>query len=148
MDEGRVGVGSTHHFAFAIETAEELAAWRDYLRGHGVECSEVFDRGGFRSIYFRDPDGHILEIATRGLRARPAGSRRPAPAASLAAGPVLVRARHPRAWRLRSVALGRAVRAPCTAEHVAERMTLALRHRARPSCLGHRHPARKLRHRV
>jgi catechol 2,3-dioxygenase-like lactoylglutathione lyase family enzyme len=31
-----------------------------------VECSEVFDRGGFRSIYFRDPDGHILEIATRG----------------------------------------------------------------------------------
>jgi hypothetical protein len=26
----------------------------------------VFDRGGFRSIYLRDPDGHILEIATRG----------------------------------------------------------------------------------
>ena len=66
MDEGKVGVGSTHHFAFVIETADELAAWRDYLRGHGVECSEVFDRGGFRSIYFRDPDGHILEIATRG----------------------------------------------------------------------------------
>ena len=66
MDDGRVGVGTTHHFAFVIETADELAAWRDYLRGNGVECSEVFDRGGFRSIYFRDPDGHILEIATRG----------------------------------------------------------------------------------
>jgi catechol 2,3-dioxygenase-like lactoylglutathione lyase family enzyme len=24
----------------------------------------VFDRGGLRSIYLRDPDGHILEIAT------------------------------------------------------------------------------------
>ena len=66
MDEGKAGVGTTHHFAFTIETADELTAWRDYLRGHGVECSEVFDRGGFRSIYFRDPDGHILEIATRG----------------------------------------------------------------------------------
>jgi len=26
----------------------------------------VFDRGSFRSIYLRDPDGHIVEIATRG----------------------------------------------------------------------------------
>ena len=26
----------------------------------------MFDRGSFRSIYLRDPDGHILEIATRG----------------------------------------------------------------------------------
>ena len=33
---------------------------------HGVESTDVFDRGGFRSIYLRDPDGHILEIATRG----------------------------------------------------------------------------------
>ena len=33
------------------------------LRGHGVECTDVFDRGSFRSIYIRDPDGHIVEIA-------------------------------------------------------------------------------------
>jgi glyoxalase family protein len=26
----------------------------------------VFDRGAFRSIYVRDPDGHIVEIATSG----------------------------------------------------------------------------------
>jgi len=38
----------------------------DYLRGQGVECSDVFDRGAFRSIYIRDPDRHIVEIATRG----------------------------------------------------------------------------------
>jgi glyoxylase I family protein len=66
MPEGIVGIGSTHHFALAVESAEELEAWRDYLRGHGVECTDVFDRGGaFRSIYVRDPDGHIVEIATR-----------------------------------------------------------------------------------
>jgi glyoxylase I family protein len=66
MPEGVVGTGSTHHFAFVVESAEELDAWRDYLRGRGVECTDVFDRGALRSVYVRDPDGHIVEIATRG----------------------------------------------------------------------------------
>lgn len=65
MDEGRQGRGATHHFAFAVESAEELDAWRDYLRSRHVPASEVFERGRFRSIYLRDPDGHLLEIATR-----------------------------------------------------------------------------------
>jgi catechol 2,3-dioxygenase-like lactoylglutathione lyase family enzyme len=64
MEPGRVGIGSTHHFAFAIGSDDELEAWRDYLREHGVECTDVFDRGSFRSVYLRDPDGHIVEIAT------------------------------------------------------------------------------------
>jgi glyoxylase I family protein len=66
LPKGVVGVGSTHHFAFVVESAEEQEAWRDYLRGQGVECTDVFDRGAFRSIYIRDPDGHIVEIATSG----------------------------------------------------------------------------------
>jgi catechol 2,3-dioxygenase-like lactoylglutathione lyase family enzyme len=66
MPQGQVGVGSTHHFAFVVDTADEQEAWRDYLREHGVSCTDVFDRGGFASIYLRDPDGHIVEIATRG----------------------------------------------------------------------------------
>jgi catechol 2,3-dioxygenase-like lactoylglutathione lyase family enzyme len=53
-----------HHFAFQVASADEQVAWRDYLRERGVPCSEVFERGGFRSIYFRDPDGNLLEIAT------------------------------------------------------------------------------------
>jgi glyoxylase I family protein len=60
-----VGVGSTHHFAFAVDSHEEQLAWVDYLRGQGLDCTDVFDRGAFRSIYVRDPDGHIVEIATR-----------------------------------------------------------------------------------
>lgn len=63
---GVVGTGSTHHFALAVETPGEQEAWRDYLRGQGVDCTEVLDRGAFRSIYVRDPDGHIVELATRG----------------------------------------------------------------------------------
>jgi catechol 2,3-dioxygenase-like lactoylglutathione lyase family enzyme len=67
MQAGTAGTGSTHHYALGVESAEELDAWRDYLRGQGVETTDVFDRGGFRSIYLRDPDGHIVEIATRPL---------------------------------------------------------------------------------
>jgi glyoxalase family protein len=66
LQPGVVGIGSTHHFALTVDSAEEQEAWRDYLRDHGVECSEVLDRGAFTSIYVRDPDGHIVEIATRG----------------------------------------------------------------------------------
>jgi glyoxylase I family protein len=66
LPAGVVGVGSTHHFALTVESPDEQVAWRDYLRDHGVDCTDVFDRGSFRSIYVRDPDGHIVEIATRG----------------------------------------------------------------------------------
>jgi len=62
---GRVGAGATHHFALAVDSAPELAAWRDYLRDRGVPCTEIFERGGMSSIYLRDPDEHIVEIASR-----------------------------------------------------------------------------------
>ena len=64
LDEGSVGRGSTHHFALAVESDEELAAWRDYLVSRGIATTEVMDRTYFKSIYLRDPDGHIVEIAT------------------------------------------------------------------------------------
>ena len=64
LEEGAVGTGSTHHFALAVESEEELRAWRDYLTAQGVSCTEVLDREFFKSIYLRDPDGHIVELAT------------------------------------------------------------------------------------
>ena len=66
LPRGSVGTGTVQHFAFAVESPEEQLAWRDYLRDRGVQCTDVFERGGFRSIYVRDPDEHIVEIATRG----------------------------------------------------------------------------------
>ena len=66
LDEGVVGRGSTHHFALVVESEEELLAWRDYLQGQGVPCTEVLDRVYFKSLYLRDPDGHIVELATAG----------------------------------------------------------------------------------
>jgi catechol 2,3-dioxygenase-like lactoylglutathione lyase family enzyme len=55
------------HVAFAIGK-DELSHWEDHLRHHGIEIEGRTDwpRGG-HSIYFRDPDGHLLELATPGL---------------------------------------------------------------------------------
>jgi len=55
------------HLAFAI-SAGELASWRERLQANGVsiEGEMKWPRGG-TSIYFRDPDGHLLELATPGL---------------------------------------------------------------------------------
>ena len=65
LDPGKVGTGSTHHLALAVESEEELQAWRGYLASRGVSCTEVLDRTYFKSLYLRDPDGHIIELATR-----------------------------------------------------------------------------------
>ena len=55
------------HMGFAI-AAEELAAWEERLRERGIaiESRTTWSRGGI-SLYFRDPDGHLLELATPGL---------------------------------------------------------------------------------
>ena len=66
LDEGVGGPGSTHHFALGVGSEEELGAWHDYLTGRGVPCTEVMDREYFKSLYVRDPDGHIVELATEG----------------------------------------------------------------------------------
>ncbi len=54
------------HFAFSIPESE-LAAWEQRLGENGVaiESRVTWPRGG-RSIYFRDPDGHLVELITPG----------------------------------------------------------------------------------
>ena len=55
------------HVAFAI-ARDELTAWEETLAAHAVaiEGRTEWPRGG-TSVYFRDPDGHLLELATPGL---------------------------------------------------------------------------------
>jgi catechol 2,3-dioxygenase-like lactoylglutathione lyase family enzyme len=55
------------HMAFAI-SRDSYDAWSEHLTRHAVPIySEVrWERGG-RSLYFKDPDGHVLELATPGL---------------------------------------------------------------------------------
>jgi len=55
------------HIAFSV-VAGELAAWEERLKQADVDVEgrTKWPRGG-KSIYFRDPDGHLLELATPGL---------------------------------------------------------------------------------
>jgi glyoxalase family protein len=59
-----MGAGLTHHFALSVSDEDALARWREVLNAAGVPTTEIRDRAYFRSIYFHDPDGLIIEIAT------------------------------------------------------------------------------------
>jgi len=61
---GQVGHGSTHHFALQVADDDALNYWRERLRQGGLEVTPVLDRNYFHSIYFSDPDGLRLEMAT------------------------------------------------------------------------------------
>jgi len=64
--EAQVAAGMTHHFALEVEDEAAQEGWRQRLAAAGVRTTEILDRSYFKSIYFQDPDGLILEIATRG----------------------------------------------------------------------------------
>lgn len=61
---GTTGPG---HFALGIAT-ESFDGWKEHLADHGVEIEKEVEwpKGG-KSIYFRDPAGNSVELATRGL---------------------------------------------------------------------------------
>jgi glyoxalase family protein len=61
-----IGVGQTHHFALAVPDEDSQLTWRERLVDAGLPVSPVMDRLYFKSIYTRDPDGHIVELATMG----------------------------------------------------------------------------------
>jgi glyoxalase family protein len=62
----RFGAGITHHIAFQVAGEAQQLAWRDRLIASNVRVSLVKDRYYFHSIYFREPSGILLEIATSG----------------------------------------------------------------------------------
>jgi glyoxalase family protein len=62
----RPGAGGVHHVAFRTPTEEEYHQWYDRLNSMGVRNSGEIDRYYFRSLYFREPNGILFEIATDG----------------------------------------------------------------------------------
>ena len=62
---GKNGLGTVHHVAWKIETAEAQLALRQRLVEElGMQVTEVRDRKYFRSIYFRLPSHQLFEVAT------------------------------------------------------------------------------------
>ena len=60
------GAGSVHHVAFRTPNEQEYRGWIERLREIGVPSSGPVDRFYFRSLYFREPNGVLFEIATDG----------------------------------------------------------------------------------
>jgi glyoxalase family protein len=60
----RQGAGGVHHVAFRTPTFGEYDAWVATLGRMGVPNSGPIDRFYFRSLYFREPNGVLFEIAT------------------------------------------------------------------------------------
>lgn len=59
----RLGAGAVHHLALRT-TMAEYAAWTERLAEFGMPSSGPVDRFYFRSLYFREPNGILFEIAT------------------------------------------------------------------------------------
>ena len=64
--KGHPGIGGTHHFALIAPDYDMLLKWKRRLNDLGMPVDGPLDRHYFKSIYFNDPDGTIVEIATLG----------------------------------------------------------------------------------
>jgi glyoxalase family protein len=64
-DAHQLGAGGVHHVAFNIPSAEH-GAWAKRLNDLRVPNSGSVDRYWFKSLYFREPNGILFEIATDG----------------------------------------------------------------------------------
>ena len=59
-----IGAGTTHHIAWRTVDDAEEKHWLERLTEVGLRPTPVQDRKYFRSVYFRMPDGILIEIAT------------------------------------------------------------------------------------
>jgi glyoxalase family protein len=64
-ERGLGGAGTVHHVAWSSSIAEH-EAWHARVAAAGMHPSPIIDRFWFRSIYFREPNGVLFEIATLG----------------------------------------------------------------------------------
>lgn len=62
----RPGRGSVHHVALRVEDEDEMKRWIERLDDFGIHHSGLIDRYYFKSLYFREPSGILVELATEG----------------------------------------------------------------------------------
>jgi glyoxalase family protein len=63
---GQIAAGTVHHIAFRAADDDEQLKVREQLAARGLSVTPVIDRQYFHSIYFREPNGILFEIATDG----------------------------------------------------------------------------------
>ena len=63
LPPGTVGLGSPHHLSYTLRKIDALPKWHGWLASNGVPVSGPYVRDGRVSLYLRDPDGVLVEIA-------------------------------------------------------------------------------------
>ena len=58
------GRGSVHHLAIRVQDDEALAYWEERVRAWGFQTAGVVDRYYFKSLYFKETNGIVFEMAT------------------------------------------------------------------------------------
>ncbi len=66
LPKERPGRGSVHHVAFRVADEQELAQWAEKIKQARFPNSGLVDRYYFKSLYFREPNGVLFELATDG----------------------------------------------------------------------------------
>ncbi|KAB8137652.1 ring-cleaving dioxygenase [Gracilibacillus oryzae] len=66
LPKERPGRGSVHHVALRVADMEELKQWKNLITKERLPNSGVVDRYYFQSLYFREPNGILIELATDG----------------------------------------------------------------------------------
>ncbi|AQQ53167.1 ring-cleaving dioxygenase [Planococcus lenghuensis] len=60
------GKGSVHHLAIRVKNGEELRQWSQRIQDYGFKVMKITDRYYFESLYFREENGILFELATDG----------------------------------------------------------------------------------
>lgn len=63
LDSGRNSTGTVHHIAFSVNDSD-LEGFKEKIEGLGFKVSDIKNRDFFRSIYFREPGGIVIELAS------------------------------------------------------------------------------------
>lgn len=66
LPPARLGAGGVHHLALRVPDEPQHRLWEERLRSLGIPNSGRVDRFWFRSLYFREPGGILIELATDG----------------------------------------------------------------------------------
>jgi len=79
LSQGEPSPGSGfEHFGFQVDDPGLVDTWAEQLRSSGISVEKgPYDRSDGRSVYFRDPDGYLLEIFYLAPALRPGGANVP-----------------------------------------------------------------------
>jgi glyoxalase family protein len=66
-ERGRTSAGTVHHVAWSAADDDELLEYRARAIAAGAQATDIIDRQYFHSVYFREPNGVLFELASRDI---------------------------------------------------------------------------------